>query len=491
IAGLSWPIAVLLGAMLIITGPTVIQPLLREAKLSRRPAAYLRWEGVLNDAIGAVLAVLVLEALLALGARGEVPSTLLAVLASLALGTLAGAGLGIGAAFLTRFLFIRDYAPEFLKAPIVLAVALLIYGMTDLVQPEAGLIAVALYGVGLANMDLPEIEDLKRFKEGLSVFLVSGLFIVITANLPRSVFAEIGLPELAFIAAMLLLVRPAAMMLATIGSDMSWRERLFVAYIAPRGIVVAALAGLATALLADSVYEDADLILPLVFSIIVATVVLHGVAMAPFGRLLGLAAQPRPGLIIVGANPWTTAFGECLRRLGTPVLLCDQSMDALREARDLDMPTHEGHMLAPSAEDPDTLKDYEILLAATANDAFNALVCLRFSTELGAQHVYQTGFGGAAAGLDLHRQWRGKLLIGPDMTIRALLDRLEAGWGFGVENLDEETDSGGALRPDPEHRLPVALLKPNGELLLASPEGELSSAVRGRLVVFAPVRVSG
>ncbi len=484
VGGLSWSIAILLGAMLVITGPTVIQPLLRQAKLARRPAAFLKWEGVLNDAIGAVLAVLVLEFLLALAQREDVETTALSALANLALGFVTGSGLGLAAAFLTRLLFLRPYAPEFLKAPIVLAAALLIYALAHSVQPESGLIAVAVFGVGLANMNLPEIEELRRFKESLTVFLVSGLFIVVTANLPQTVFDRLGWRHLAFVGAVLLVVRPAAMWLATTATDMSWRERLFVAFIAPRGIVVAALAGLATAQLAGPDYPDAVLVLPLVFAIIGATVVLHGLLMRPLAQALGLAAPQRPGLMVVGCNPWTAALARALTSLGTPVLISDRSPEALRIAQDEGLTTHSGHILAPTDDEPEALKDIEFLLAATPNTAFNALVCVRFAPNLGQQHVYQTAVAEPTGALVVDRKWRGKVLIDGDMPLERLLERHAQGWRFAVEDLDHDGSGKKAFRTDPDRRLPVALVQSDGALLFASPDTELPLRVGGKLVVF-------
>ena len=484
IAGLSWPVALLLGALLVITGPTVIQPLMREIKLARRPAAFLQWEGMLNEAAGAVLAVLTLEFLLALEHRRELHEPALDAVADLALGAAIGAVLGVAAAFLMRFLFLRGYAPAHLKAPLVLAAALLIYGLADAVQRESGLIGIAAFGIGLANLRLPEIEDLRQFKGRLSVFLVSGLFIVIAATLPPERIAHFGLPELAFVGAVLLVVRPAAMLVATAGTDMSWQERLFVAVIAPRGIVAAALAGLAAARLAGSGYEDGTMILPLVFLAIAATVALHGFLAAPLARALGLAAPVRPGLILVGGNPWTVALAEALRQAGTPVLLSDRSEDALDAARKAGLQTHEGHILAPGEDAPKQIEDHEVLLTATGDDSFNALVCLRFEPELGPEHVYQTAVAADAAP-QLDRPWRGKILAGDEFTIGRLLERMEAGWSFAAEELKAADDPNEALRADPDGRIPVALVKASGGLVLASPETELVALDHGRLIVFA------
>lgn len=483
LAGLSWPIAAVIGVMLVITGPTVISPLLRQAKLERRAATVLRWEGIVNDPVGAVLTVIVLELLLLWGAAREIEAPLRDVAIDLASGTLAAATLGIGAGFFVRFMFARGYVPEFLKSPLVLAVALLIYALSHLVQHEAGLIAVAVLGVALANLGLPEIEDLKQFKESLSTFLVSGVFIVLAATVDVGAFLRLDWGAFAFIAAMMFLVRPLAVGLATIGTELTWQERLFVGLVAPRGIVVASLAGLVHQQLADSGYEGAELIAPLVFSVIIATVLVHGLGLGPLSRALGLASERPPGLLIVGAGDWTIGLTKVLTRLGTPIVLSDPSTAALEPARGLAATTHTGHLLAPEEEDAGLLTETEYLLAATEDDAFNALLCRKFATDLGQQNVYQVAYAGRGeAAPRFHREWRGNIVIDGEMPLAELNRRVAEGWRFRAVPV-QGAEARDGLRPSGS-RLPVAFVRENGELLFASPETELHVGGKGTLVVF-------
>lgn len=487
LVGLSWPIAVLVGAMLVITGPTVIQPLLREAKLHRRTAAFLKWEGVINDVLGALATVLTLEFVILAGAGQDAEVTAPGIAGGLVLGLLVGGVLGIASAYSLRFLFGRGLAPEFLKPPLVLGVAILIYGISDWVQPESGLLAVGLFGVGLANMGLPEIEELKRFKESLSVFLVSGLFIVVTANLEPDTFLGISWGGVLFIVLAILFIRPTAMMVATIGSDLNWRERLFVGLVAPRGIVVAALASLAGTWLAGSRYEGAGLIVPLVFSIIIATIVLYGFIIGPLARRLNLVTVERPGVIIVGCNPVTKALAQTLRSAEIPVLISDSSAVALDWAEDLGVTVHSGHILAPSDDDAEDLKDFEYLVAATHNDAFNALICQRFTSELSAQNVFQIALQAQhPERVQLNREWRGNILGADHLNLETMERNLEEGWTFRIENGGEAGNKDEKLDGrDTNARLPIALLKENDDIVFASPETDLSGRAPGRLIVFA------
>ena len=201
-----------------------------------------------------------------------------------------------------RTLFRRDLAPEYLKTPILLAGALGVYAAGEAIQPETGLVGATLFGVVLANIDVTGLQELRRFKEALTVFLVSGLFILLTANIDRQTVMMLSWPIAATTLAILFVARPLAIALATIGAKVSWRERLLVGWIGPRGVVAAAIAGVAGERLAKAGYPDARLVLPLVFAVIASTVVLHGLSLAPIARRLGLASGGRSGLLIVGAS---------------------------------------------------------------------------------------------------------------------------------------------------------------------------------------------
>ncbi|MFC4173446.1 cation:proton antiporter [Microvirga sp. GCM10011540] len=389
IAGLSWPVAVLLGAILTVTGPTVIMPLLRQAKLNPRTAAYLKWEGIVNDPIGATLTLLVLSYLLTstrVADEGAVASQL-ALRA--AVGCLIATALGTGMAYFLRFSFHRDLAPEFLKTPILIASALGIYAAGELIQPETGLVGATLFGIVLANIGVVGLQELRRFHEALTVFIVSGLFILLTASIEPKILRDLSWSIALTTSAILFVVRPLAIFLATIGSAMNLRERLLVGWIGPRGVVAAAVAGIAGTQLAQAGFEDARLILPLVFSVIAATVILHGFTLGPLARRMGLASSARPGLLIVGATPWTIRLAQALLKLDVPVILSDRSPEALAPAREAGVRVFRGEVLSPTGEEEMDLQDVAYLLAATDDDAYNALVSSRFTSELGRERVHQ------------------------------------------------------------------------------------------------------
>jgi NhaP-type Na+/H+ or K+/H+ antiporter len=481
IGHLAWSVALLFGSILVVTGPTVIIPLLRQARLEPRASAFLKWEGIVNDPIGATLALLLLSVLIQVRNQGLDPGALAALAGRALLGAAIAAGLGAALPFALRALFHRDLAPEYLKTPILLAGALGVYAAGESIQAETGLVGATVFGVVLANIDITGLQELRRFKESLTVFLVSGLFILLTADIDPAVLRRLSWPIVLTAAAMLVLVRPAAIGLATIGARMTWRERLLVGWIGPRGVVAAAVAGLAAEQLTAAGYRDGPLVLPMVFCVIAATVVLHGLTLGPLARALGLASGAPPGLLIVGASPWTIGLATTLRTLGAPSLLADPSWEALRPARQAGLQTVRLEILSAVGERLVDLRDLDYLLAATDDDAYNALVCTRFAPELGRERVHQPPPEAERAQGQTQREWRGKYAPHASLS-HARLDELAAdGYGFVVRPAD---DTPPAAQDD---RWPVILVSAAGALAFFSPEQEITAAAGDKVIWFERV----
>ena len=478
--GMAWSAATLYGAITVVTGPTVILPLLRHTRLDRRAASFLKWEAIVNDPIGALLAAVVLD----------VATTQKAGFEAMATTVVAGAGfavaLGVGAALLVRFLFTRDLMPEPLKTPVLLSLAMGVYALGNLGVSEAGLIASTAFGMLLANLRVPGISELRRFKESLVVLIVSVLFITLAANLDRHVLAQLSWPLIGLTTVMLVVIRPAAIGLATLRSGLTWQERAITGWIAPRGIVAAAVAGVAGLRLQAAGVPGATLVMPAVFALITATVILHGFSLGPLARLLKLRLGTNPGLAIVGASDWSTDLAACLHEAGVSVLLVDTYPGALAPARALGVPVLQAELLSEHGEEALESRSIDWVLAATPNDIYNGLVCARLGGELGRERVFQTG---PAGGLDPHRwvsrDWRGKVLGVPPWEASALSSRHAAGWRFAVLTVEED----GAV---PDGRVPLIYVR-NGTLILLSVEDEATpqAAAGDKAVVFgeAPTAV--
>ena len=481
---LAWSVAVLFGSILVVTGPTVIMPLLRQAKLEPRASALLKWEAIVNDPIGATLTLVILSFLVLLRNQEHGLGALVGLAGRAVLGSGVAAALGLALPFGLRSVFHRDLAPEYLKTPILLASALGVYAAGEAIQAETGLVGATIFGTVLANIEVTGLQELRRFKESLTVFLVSGLFILLTANIDPKVLRQVDWPILATTVAILFAVRPAAIGLATIGSGLTWRERLLLGWIGPRGVVAAAVAGLAGEQLAQAGYRDGALILPMVFCVIAATVVLHGLSLGPLSRGLGLASGSPPGLLIAGASPWTIALAETLHRLKVPVLIADSSWPALRPARLAGLATSRVEVLSAVGEHMLDLRDLDYLLAATDDDAYNALVCTRFASELGRERVYQPPPAGVREQLQTSREWRGKYTPHAALTHARLSELIADGYGFTIHTAD-------AIKPDQGgERWPVLCVAAAGVLRFFSPEDEVVATPGEKIVWFERLQIT-
>jgi len=485
IAGLSWPVAIVLGAILVVTGPTVITPLLQQAGLKKRPASLLKWEGIVNDPVGVLLAVLAFQFFTqANGDWSEIATSL-----ALAIGVAAVLG-GLGGWAIGR-LFRMGFIPAHLKAPLLMVLVLLVFWLSNQVQYEAGLLSVTLMGLVIGNMALVEREPLREFKEHLTLILVSVLFIVIPTQLSIDDLAVIDGRALLFTAAVLLLVRPLTIALATIGADMERGDRIILGWIAPRGIVAAATAGLFGPALVSAGHTDANALLPVVFLIIGATVIAHGLTLAPLARRLGLAAEAENGLLIVGANPWTQALASKLKSLDVPVLVSDGGYESLRAFRMAGLRTYYGELLSEHAEHELEEEDLSHLLAATGNHYYNALVCQAQGAEFGHHRTFQLAASHEADQDDrrLSVAQRGYFALEPAFGLEQLLALLDKNWSFQHSTLSEDFDREslerklGKLGDD---WLIVGELSPSGQLHLQSEERETTADKGWTMIYFAP-----
>jgi NhaP-type Na+/H+ or K+/H+ antiporter len=426
LAGMAWGPALLFGAITVVTGPTVVLPLLRHVRLKRRSASFLKWEAIVNDPIGAILAAIILEVLLS-GASGRLA---IQVAAGLALAV----ALGVGAGFLVRLAFRYDQVPEVLKTPMLLALALGVNATANLLLPDAGLVAATVFGVALANLHVPGTAELKRFKEALVVLIVSALFITLTADLDRATLARLSWPVVMLTLAMLVVVRPLTIWLATARSGLTMPERLLTGWIAPRGIVAAAVAGVAGLRLQSAGYQGAGEVMPAVFALIAATMVLHGFSLAPLARRLGLRLGDAPGIAIVGASGWSTDLARVLHEALVPVLLIDTFPGALDPARRFGLPVLQAEILSEHGEEQLQGRPVDYLLATTPDEMYNGLVCTKLAPELGRQRVFQLAPPGrridAQRGLD--RELRGRILGDPPIDFDTLEERFDAGWRFAI-----------------------------------------------------------
>lgn len=486
VAGLSWPTASVLGAILVVTGPTVVMPLLRQSHLATRPASLLRWEAIVNDAIGALFAVIAFETFLVLHGSHSAGD----LVASLAGGLIVAVGGGYAAGTAIEWAFTRGHVPEYLKAPVLLATVVAAHALTNMVLEEAGLLTVTVMGIRLANSRIASLAEMRRFKETVTILLVSGLFLLLTSALDMEAIRALDLRAVAFVGLVMFVIRPLAVVITTAGSGISLREQLFVGWIAPRGIVAVAVSSLFGAALLDNGVGDAPQMVAYTFAVVVATVFAHGFTLAPLATLLGLTSATKPGILIVGGSPVTAAFATTLREAEIPVMVADTAWSRLRESRLAEIPVYFGEVLSEDAHYELDVKRFAAVIATTSNDAYNALVCTNLGPEIGRANVFEVPTVREQAERKSLNFTLGGRPLTRDPELRSLDFQLEhiRGWGFQTTRITEEFSYQQYLDSRAEGARVLLWRKPSGRLVFRAAT-EKSSPEPGDLVIsFTPPR---
>ena len=371
-----WSLAFLYASLVVVTGPTVITPLLRQVQVDRKVSTLLEGEGVLIDPVGAVLAVVVLGIIL--NGDADVGSVVGGLTLRLGIGTVMGAvGGGLMGWFLKRATFVSDD----LRNLVVLAGLWGIFGLAQSVRSESGLMATVVAGLVVRALSVPDERLLRRFKGQLTVLAVSVLFILLAADLSiASVFA-LGWGAVGTVLVLMLLVRPVSIWLCTWASDMNWRQKAFLSWIAPRGIVSASVASLFAILLTEKGISGGDAIKALVFLTIIMTVLVQGLTARWVARWLGIAKTEAVGAVVVGCHPLSLLIARLIQDYGDPVVLIDTNETAKDEAAKEGIP-----VLISSALDHDVLEEAGLsqvgtFLAITKNGEVNAVVAQRALEE--------------------------------------------------------------------------------------------------------------
>ena len=460
IAGLSLEIAILFAGIMVVTGPTVILPLLRQAKLAPRPRSVLKWEGIINDPIGALLAVLVFEYLI----YADQGRTISEIALWVATASVLAVGIGLAVSYVVIVSFKRGLVPEFLKAPITFTAILLCFETANLIEHETGLLAVTVFGMALANAKLASIAELRRFKEYVTVLFVSSVFVVLTATLTVDVLYAVDWGLIGFVAAMLLLVRPISIFASTIGSGLTWQERLLIGWIAPRGVVAVAISGFFGAELVAAGYEEGAQLIPLSFAMVFATVLAHGFSVRWVARQFDLTSHEKEGVLIVGASPVAIAFARFLKDVDVPVTIADTGWSRLKAARLADIPVYYGEILSEATEHHLDMQNVGALVALTDNEAYNSLVCTEFGPEIGRSRVFQLGREQSDDPHGVAFTRRGRAFFKSGMTLEELSEKYFSGWTFQKTKLSEQYDFQTYKDERPADMEILAVLKRSGAL---------------------------
>ncbi len=469
-------LASVLGAVFIVTGPTVVGPMLRHIRPTGRVGPVLKWEGIVTDPIGAVTAVLLFEGLV--HPLESVSAGTLHILRIIVLGTVIGAaGAGVFVVLLRYHLL-----PDFLHNAWSLMLVFVVFGAGQMVQDEVGLLSVTLMGVVLANQRWARIHHIIEFKEDLRVLLISSLFILLAARLDMAHLNAIGWRHIVFVAFLILILRPLTVWVGTLGSSLTTKERVFVACVAPRGIVSAAVASVLALELAERGYEQANLFVPVTFSVIIGTVTVYGLGATYVARALGLSDPNPQGFLILGAHPWARALALMIQSHGVRVRLVDSNRYNIVQARMEGIPVHHGNILAEHELDEVDLSGLGRFLALTPNEDVNARACGQAQEVFGKSNIYQLTEGAADSDSS---KLGGRRLFGPEIGFAQIAKLSRQGAGIKATNISEEFTMEDVRSHYGENFIPLLVVAGEGRLEVLSADGRTDARPGETLVSMA------
>ena len=474
--------SLLLGALLTVTGPTVVGPMLRHIRPTGKVSSIARWEGIVIDPIGAVLTVLVFEV------SGSIHNKQFGEAAmegsiGLLLTALTGVVAGFVAGWILTECLKRYWIPERLQSPAALMFVVGIFVASNLVEHEAGLISVTVMGVFLANQKSASIKHIFEFKENLSVLLISSLFILLAARVEFSDFSSLGWRGTSFVAAVILIARPASVFASGVGTDLSQAEKLFLSWLAPRGIVAAAVASVFALRMQQDSEGDQELVAA-TFLVIVGTVVVYGLTAFPLARKLELASADAQGVLIASTHPGARAIAHALQSAGFRIVLVDTNRDNVRVANMEGLEACYANILSEQAMDELDLGGIGRFFALTSNDEINSLSAMHFSELFGRQKVYQLSPSKSGRTAMAEDHLHGRFLFSAESTFEELDTHFESGASIKTTNLTDEFDFNAFRSQHGESALPLFLVTETGKLVVVTADKNIAPRAGQTLVAL-------
>jgi len=465
--------SILLGAILVVSGPTVIIPLLRQVRPVGNIGSILKWEGIVNDPIGAILAVIIFEIIVSGSMKSGTMVVILGVAKAAFFGTIAGV---LGA--LVIVILLKKYLiPDFLQNPVALMLVVLSYIASNEIQPESGLLAVTVMGVVLANQKYVSIRHIVEFKENLRVLLISSLFIILASRLPMEQMAFGDIRPWIFIILLIILVRPAMVYISTLRSGLKLKEKIFLSWMAPRGIVAAAVSSVFAIRLVELGHPDYIRIVPLTFLVIIATVTVYGLTAGPVARYLKVAQADPQGVLFAGAPPWAREIARILQEAGFRVAMIDTNWGNITAARKIGIRAHYANILSENLLVDIQLDGIGRLMAVTPNDEINSLAILHFVDIFGRSRVYQlktsTDEKTKNVQESMPRHMLGRFLFNDKATYNSLNALFQADGIAKKTSLTKEYDFEAFLKMYGVTAIPMFLIGDGGKLKVFTTDDEL------------------
>ncbi len=383
---LGWELSFLFSGLIIVTGPTVITPILRNIPLKKDISTVLKWEGILIDPIGALVAVLVFE-FISVGGGGAFTKTALIEFGKI---LLFGTTFGFTFAHALAFSINKKLIPHYLLNVVALSAVLLVFVLSEIFAHESGLLAVVVMGMVLGNGNLANLKELLYFKESLSVLLISILFILLSANINiEDLFLLYTWKTVVLFAVVVFIVRPIAVFASTLNSNLKLNEKLFISWVGPRGIVAAGIASLFGSKLIKQEVDGAEYITPLVFMIVLGTVLLNATTARFFAKMVGVFLKKSDAVLFVGASKPVRLIANFLKEKGKRVILIDSNKSFIQEALDSDIEAFKVDVYDDELANNIELNDVGYLIALTGSDQVNMHALNKFSENFGEQGAYK------------------------------------------------------------------------------------------------------
>lgn len=451
-------IALLFGSLVCVTGPTVIVPLLRSVRPNKTISNILKWEGIIIDPIGAIAVVLVYEYIIS---GGEANSLLLfgkiVILSTI---------LGMVGAYVLAFLMRKHMIPEFLRNVFTLAYVLLLFTVSNHLEHESGLLTVTVLGVALANWPKFPRDNILEFNESLTLLLISVLFIVLAARVELHSLVNVGFAGLLLLAIVMFIARPLAVWASSIGSNLKTSEKLMISWIGPRGIVAAAISSLFAIRLQEYDIQGVELLVPLVFMVIIGTVLIQGLGAKMVGNLLGVREPATNGILIVGSNPVALLIATSLKDQGFDVVVAHNNYTNIAKARMSGLRTYFGNPVSDHADHHLDLIGIGHLFAMSMDKELNTLSEIHYRHEFGEQKIYRLKFSDEKARSEredkqsnFHSQW----LFGRDVTYTKLASMLSKKAKIKITNITDSY-SFAQYKADNKQFVPLYTLDKEGKL---------------------------
>lgn len=413
-------IAALLGAILTVTGPTVVGPLLRNIRPRERVGSILKWEGILIDPIGAMLSILVFEAILIGGVQEAATAVALGLLKTIFLSGITG---GFFALLLT-YLIKKYWIPDYLEVIATLTAVVTAFLISDYFQEESGLLAATVMGIILANQKQISIKPIKDFKENLSVLMIPVLFILLSSRLTMNNIDLMRWTGFILLGVLIIIVRPLAVFLSTIKSGLKINERLLISLMAPRGIVAAAMASVFALELAGRDIPQIEYIVPFTFFVIIGTVIFYSIASPIAARILKISQSNPEGVIIAGGQEWSLDIASILKEKGFSVIVVDTIRYNINKAKMMGLNAVNESIISEKLIDKLNLEGIGKLIALTSNDEVNALSVLHFSEIFSNENLFQISPDTRAGEKEFSPQYlRGRFLFGEDISYSNITNR--------------------------------------------------------------------